>query len=266
MLTHVFMLLLSGQAAPAAHPLPVFVQYRPSQKRPMKLTAPSGGVLTQRGKCLGVVGNDGRFATLIWPARTRMVMGAQGLVIVDGQASGRVRLGDYLVFTGGALPRGVPYPLGDDLHSVAMPMDCAHYPGYDGWLGVVNPGFRAGQAPAAQPGHLPIARGDYVARPQQCPAATTLSRYNGQGIGWLSKRHEPALYPVEKVREEEGQWVASISAPGPGVHGAANRRMVDGLVTPRLAGSILVNAYGREEMTMCSPDDLPAWAREGPRG
>lgn len=126
-------------SSPAA--LPVFMQYRPGQNGRITLEAPSGGVLTQRGKCLGIVREDGRFSTAIWPATARMERGAHGLVVID-QGGARVRLGDYVKFTGGPLPKGTPYPLGDDVHTIDMPMECAHYPGYDGWITIVNPGFR----------------------------------------------------------------------------------------------------------------------------
>lgn len=128
-------------------PPPVFMQYRPGQNGRMTLGAPSGGVLTQRGKCLGIVPDNGRFATAIWPATARMEFDSDGLVIVDPQGGARVRLGDYVEFTGGPLPKATPYPLGDDVHTVDMPMECAHFPGYDGWITIVNPGFRKGRHP-----------------------------------------------------------------------------------------------------------------------
>lgn len=129
-------------AAATAQELPVFMQYRPGQNGRVTLNAPSGGVLSQRGRCLGMIRDDGRFATLVWPATARMEFDAKGLVVVDPVGGGRVRLGDYVVFTGGPVPRGTAYPFGDDVHTVDMPMACAHYPGYDGWIAIVNPGFR----------------------------------------------------------------------------------------------------------------------------
>jgi hypothetical protein len=125
-----------------AEAAPVFMQYRAGQAGPVKLDAPSAGVLIQRGRCLGIVRDDGRFATLVWPATARMERDSRGLVVVDGEGAGRVRLGERVVFTGGPLPRGTAYPFGDDVHTADMPMECAHYPGYDGWIAIVNPGFR----------------------------------------------------------------------------------------------------------------------------
>lgn len=125
---------------------PVFMQYLPG-KAPVALDAPSGGILTQRAQCLGVIGEDGRFATAVWPATARIEFDAPGLVVVDGEGAGRVRLGDYVQFTGGRLPRGTQYPLGGEVHVVDMPMACAHYPGYDGWIAIVNAGFRKGRHP-----------------------------------------------------------------------------------------------------------------------
>jgi hypothetical protein len=118
------------------------MQYRPGQNGRITLSAPYGGLLTQRGKCLGITRDDGKFATLVWPASARMEADGRGFAIVDTTGKGRVRLGDYLVFTGGPLPAGTIYPFGDDVHTVDMPMECAHRPGYDGWIAIVNPGFR----------------------------------------------------------------------------------------------------------------------------
>jgi hypothetical protein len=118
------------------------MQYRPGQNGRISLNAGSGGVLARRGKCLGIIRDDGRFATLVWPATARMEQDSRGLMVVDPDGGGRVRLGDYVVFTGGPLPPGTIYPFGDDVHTVDMPMECAHWPGYDGWVAIVNPGFR----------------------------------------------------------------------------------------------------------------------------
>jgi hypothetical protein len=126
--------------SPAAAERPVFVQYRPGQAARYRLEAPYHGVLTQRGPCLGVV-RDGRFSTLFWPETARIRFGAAGLEVSEAGGA-PVRLGDTLEFTGGPLPKGMAHALGDDVLSVDTPMACAHYPGYDGWLAVVNPGFR----------------------------------------------------------------------------------------------------------------------------
>ena len=118
----------------------MFVQYRPGQAARYRLDAPYYGVLTQRGPCLGVV-RDGRFSTLFWPETARIAFGPDGLEV--SEAGGEpVRLGDTILFTGGPLPPGMTHPLGEGVFSVSTPMACAKWPGYDGWLAVVNPGFR----------------------------------------------------------------------------------------------------------------------------
>jgi hypothetical protein len=124
---------------------PVFMQLRPGMA-PVALDGPSGGILFQQGPCLSLVGEDGRFATAVWPATARIEFDERGLAVIDGKSGGRVRLGEYVQFTGGPLPKGARYSFGDDLHVVGMPMDCARWPGYDGWIALVNPGFRKGAA------------------------------------------------------------------------------------------------------------------------
>ena len=106
-----------------------------------------------------MIGDDGRFATAVWPATARIEFDARGLVVIDGQGPGRVRLGDYVQFAGGPLPRGTRYPLGDDVHVVGMPMACAQYPGYDGWIAIVNPGFRKARRPWTGGGKASLFRG-----------------------------------------------------------------------------------------------------------
>ena len=120
---------------------PVFMQLRPG-KAPLALDAPSRGILTQRGPCLGVILDDGRFATAVWPPTARIEYDNRGLIVIDGQSAGRVRLGEQVLFTGGPLPNGTRYSFGSDVHVVDMPMACARWPGYDGWIAIVNPGFR----------------------------------------------------------------------------------------------------------------------------
>jgi hypothetical protein len=119
---------------------PVFVQYRPGQAARYRLEAPYYGVLTQRGPCLGVM-RDGRFSTLIWPETARAAFGDAG-VEVSEPGGARVRLGDTIEFAGGLLPTGMAHGFGDDVLSVDMPIACARYPDYDGWIAIVNPGFR----------------------------------------------------------------------------------------------------------------------------
>ncbi|HZG07860.1 MAG TPA: hypothetical protein VEZ70_02660 [Allosphingosinicella sp.] len=236
---------------------PVFLYFPKRQRAPVRLTAHAGGVLTRRGQCLGIVGSDGRFATLYWPASARMEVDARGLVVVDRRGGGRVRLGDDMVFTGGPVPRGTAFQLGE------TPMECARWPGYEGWLAMVNSGFRAAEAPTAPRGHLPVARGLYVARPHMCAEASSLFHYDGESMAWISPGHSStAAYPIMSVRQEDGRWVATISAPGPGVHGARDRRSVRVSIVPEPSGLVSVDAYGREEMRLCGPDEVPAWARQ----
>jgi hypothetical protein len=163
-----------------------------------------------------------------------------------------------MAFTGGPVPRTVQFPFGE------TPLECARWPGYDGWLAVVNSGFRAERAPPSPVGHLPIARGFYVARPHRCDEAGSLFRYDGAGMAWLSGGPEDpaALYPIRSVREEEGRSVATISSPGPGAKGAAEPRDVTVIVAPQPSGLVTVEAYASEEMRLCGPDELPAWARD----
>ncbi len=76
-----------GRLVPGASA--VFMQFRPGEKLPFKSKAAAGGVLTQRGRCLGIVGSDGRFATLYWPSTARAEVDARGLVVVDSVGGGR---------------------------------------------------------------------------------------------------------------------------------------------------------------------------------
>ncbi|HEX8578675.1 MAG TPA: hypothetical protein VF655_03665 [Allosphingosinicella sp.] len=235
----------------------LFLQLRAGEKSPLRAPAPAGGVLTQRGQCLGVVGSDGRFATAYWPSNARMEVDAEGLVVIDGAGGGRVRLGDYLEFTGGAIPAGTEFQLGD------TPIECAVWPGYDGWLAILNPGFHAAPAPRLPAGHLPIPRGTYVERPLRCDEADSLFRYNGAGFSWIARGHRPdAIYPIGAVRQERDRFVASITAPGPGSEGARWPRNVDVIITPQERGIVVVQAFERAEMRLCGPGELPDWASD----
>ena len=130
--------LNSGAKRPVERP--VFVQYLPGQAAKYPLHSAYEGVLTQRGPCLGVV-RDGRFSTLIWPDTARIAFGRGGLEVAEaGHAP--VRPGDRIEFTGGPLPAEMTHALGGDVLSVDMPIECARYPGYNGWIAIVNPGFR----------------------------------------------------------------------------------------------------------------------------
>jgi hypothetical protein len=134
---------------PWARERPVFLRYRPGQAARYRLRAPYHGVLTQRGPCLGVV-RDGRFSTVFWPETARIAFGAAGPEVSEPGRS-PVRLGDTILFTGGPLPKGMAHGLGGDVLSAETPMACARYPGYDGWLAIVNPGFRRRQEPPELP-------------------------------------------------------------------------------------------------------------------
>lgn len=85
-------------------------------------------------------------------------------------------------------------------------------------------------------------------------------RYDGRGMGWTRGGTGAALYPIVRVREEQGQWVATIVAPGPGVSGASEPRELDVFIVPRGAGRVMVRAMEPVEMELCAPDKLPAWA------
>jgi hypothetical protein len=68
----------------------------------------------------------------------------------DDLSGARLRLGDYLVGTGGALPPGYRQPLGESVLTEGFDIECARYPGYDGWIAVLNSGFRKGNPPRQQ--------------------------------------------------------------------------------------------------------------------
>jgi len=132
--------------APATDAHPTFSSYRAGAARPVVLTAPYGGLLTQQGKCLGLM-IGGRFATIIWPETARLSFDGHGLLLSDQRSGATLRLGDYLEGTGGPLPPGMPHSIGDDILTETFPIECARRPGYDGWIGIVNAGFRKGRPP-----------------------------------------------------------------------------------------------------------------------
>lgn len=144
--------VLAGCATvPPAHERSAFIQYRAGQSAPYQLDAPYGGTLTQRGPCLGIV-REGRFSTLIWPETARIGFDRQGLVVSDARDGTKVRLGEYVQFTGGPLLQGMTHPLGGETLCTDMPIVCAQYPGYDGWIAIVNSGFSInGDTPPAAP-------------------------------------------------------------------------------------------------------------------
>lgn len=120
-------------------------------------------------------------------------------------------------------------------------------------------------APAAADGGpvLPVAVGSYVGEGDACGNPDALFRYDGRSIGWSGGRSAPAaMYPIQRLRAEQGRWVVTIFAPGPGVSGGSAPRELDVLIVPRGTGRITVTAMERVEMTLCSRSDLPEWARQ----
>ena len=129
------------ELASGAAERPVLVQYRAEDTSKIRLGTPYGGVLTQRGACLGLE-VEGRFVTVIWPETARLSFDARGLLLRDEQSKARLRLGDTLVGSGGPLPAGAQQSLGASTLSTDMPVECARYPGYSSWIGLVSPAFR----------------------------------------------------------------------------------------------------------------------------
>ena len=110
---------------------------------------------------------------------------------------------------------------------------------------------------------LPIAVGSYVEHDGGCGNPVSLFRYDGRSMGWSGGRSAPAkMYPIRRLREEQGRWVATIVAPGPGVSGRSAPRELDVIVVPRGEGRITVTAMERVEMKLCATGDLPEWARQ----
>jgi hypothetical protein len=148
----VSVMLAAACAAQAPVPMvapperPVFVQYRPNDPNRVKLTGDYHGILKQRGSCLGLM-SGGRFATIIWPATARLSFDQRGLLLRDTRSGSALRLGDYLQASGGPLPPDVDQPIGGSVLTVDMPIECAHWPGYAGWIGIVNSGFTKGRPP-----------------------------------------------------------------------------------------------------------------------
>lgn len=130
--------------APAGTDL-LFAQFGAGAQRPPYSAARYAGYFAQRGPCLGLL-VEGRFATIIWPATARLRSDARGLILSDTQSGARLRLGDYIEGTGGAIPRSHPQSLGEPELTATFPIECARWPEYEGWIGVLNPGFRRGTA------------------------------------------------------------------------------------------------------------------------
>jgi hypothetical protein len=133
------------EAPPASANRPAFPRFSPGSPEPP--TAGSyAGYLSRKGPCLGLT-VGGRFATVIWPRTARLRFDARGLIVSDSSSGASLRLGDWLVGEGGPLPPGYRQPLGEPELSETMPIECARYPGYDGWIATLRPGFRKGTPP-----------------------------------------------------------------------------------------------------------------------
>lgn len=123
-----------------------------------------------------------RFATIIWPDTARLSFDRNGLLLADQRSGAALRLGDYLEGTGGRLPPGVPHSIGDDILTESFPIECARRRGYDGWIGIVNAGFRKGRPPA-----LKLAS---ILRRRQ---------HSMSGSGDVAHRHEDGVVRVDGV-------------------------------------------------------------------
>lgn len=110
-------------------------------------------------------------------------------------------------------------------------------------------------AVATSAGVLPIATGAYVEQDEECGNPGALFRYDGRSMGWTRGAERP-MYPIRRVREEHGLWVATIVAPGPGA--APVPRELDVFIVPRDGGRITVTAMERTDMKLCPPGELPA--------
>lgn len=148
-------LFLAGcVSAPSAEP-PVeaiaervsFLQFLPGQDGGVRLSASYGGILTQRGPCLGLV-KDGFFSTMIWPETARISYDRRGLLLRDTRGGASARLGDRLEITGGPLPPDASFQIGPPVLNYVMPIECARrpVPHRPGWIGIANPGFRVGRS------------------------------------------------------------------------------------------------------------------------
>lgn len=73
-----------------------------------------GGVLTLRGRCLGLANPDGSgFSTVIWLPRARLGFDERGVYVTEGE--GRFRPGEFVIGGGGSIPQATwaltrPFP------------------------------------------------------------------------------------------------------------------------------------------------------------
>jgi hypothetical protein len=137
----------SAPRAPAASAPVAFLQYLPGHDGGVRLTSPYGGILTQRGPCLGLLNGD-LFTTIIWPETARLSFDARGLVLRDATSGTTARLGDWVEITGGPLPPGTEHDLSSPPLNEVMPIECARRPNTQrhGWIGIANSGFRSGHS------------------------------------------------------------------------------------------------------------------------
>lgn len=121
---------------------PAFPKFLTSADR-IFTAASGGGYLTQRGPCLGLASRTGdNFRTVIWPDTANLTVDSGGLLITDSSNGAVIRLGDYVIVGGGALPPGTAQTLASQL-TEPIPAECA------GSVGTVNPGFRKATPPPA---------------------------------------------------------------------------------------------------------------------
>lgn len=129
-------LLLAGCAAPPTEPLaaPAFPQHRPTAEERILLTAGVGGVLVQRGRCLGF-GDRDRFVAIVWPETARLSFDRRGLLVHDLESGAEIRLGDRIDGGGGGAGEGAAERIAASL-TEPVPPECAD------WIVTLNPGFR----------------------------------------------------------------------------------------------------------------------------
>jgi hypothetical protein len=243
---------------------PSFLQFLPGQDAAVPLAEPFSGILAQQGPCLGLLRGE-FFSTVVWPETARVEYDRDGLVLRDGLSGSSARLGDRIEALGGPLPAAARLQLGPPTLNLVMPIECARRPipqdpawSGPGWIAVVNPGFRVIAS-------IPIVLGAYGVEDRSCGERASLFHYDGHSLGWNpSGSAERVMYPIRRVREENGQWVATVIAPGPGVSGAASPQEVEVAIVPRGGGRITVTSWERIEMKLCPPGALPV--EERPEG
>ncbi len=116
--------------------LPAFPAYLPERagEERIYLLAKGYGRLTQRGRCLGIVGRSGEFATVIWPYTARLGRDRRGLFVTDSESGARIRLGQRFEFGGGRSPNEA---LPQMELTEPVPPECVGT-----GVATLNPGFR----------------------------------------------------------------------------------------------------------------------------